>query len=195
MKRLKRLALLLALLLTATAILLCAAAEDEYACGAYRYRLLDDGTAEITSYTGRAETLAVPDCLDGYAVTSIGNGAFAYCTSLTSLTIPDSVTSLGDGTFYNCTSLASIVIPDGVTSIGDYAFADCKSLTSITIPDSVAHMGANPFRMCTKLTRIVISPDHPVLAIFDGVLFDKTKKSSFAIRTHFQRAATSFRRA
>ena len=42
----------------------------------YVYTLLEDGTAEITMYTGKATELEVPGKLDGYAVTSIGKGAF-----------------------------------------------------------------------------------------------------------------------
>ena len=45
--------------------------------------------------------------------------------------IPDSVTSIGDYAFYYCDSLTSVVIPDSVTSIGDYAFYNCTSLTSV----------------------------------------------------------------
>ena len=45
------------------------------------------------------------------------------CTSLTSVTIPNSVTSIGRCAFYGCTSLTSITIPDSVTSIGDEAFS------------------------------------------------------------------------
>ena len=66
------------------------------------------------------------------SVTSIGQGAFAWCESLTSIEIPNSVTSIGDYAFYECTSLTSIEIPNSVTSIGNYAFQCCTSLTKIT---------------------------------------------------------------
>ena len=88
------------------------------------------------------------------SVTSIGEYAFSYCTSLTSITIPDSVTSIGRSAFSSCTSLTR----DSVTSIGEYAFSSCTSLTSITIPDSVTSIGRSAFSSCTSLTSITI-PD------------------------------------
>ncbi|MBR4045750.1 MAG: leucine-rich repeat domain-containing protein, partial [Alistipes sp.] len=51
-------------------------------------------------------------------VTTIGEGAFAYCSSLASVTIPDIVTTIGQYAFYSCDSLTSITIPDSVTTIG-----------------------------------------------------------------------------
>ena len=105
--------------------------------------------SESTAYPGCITNVTIPD-----SVTSIGNYAFADCTSLTSITIPDSVTSIGNSTFYRCTSLTSITIPKGVTSIGNITFYKCTSLTSITIPDSVTSFGYSAFGQCTSLTTI-----------------------------------------
>mgnify|MGYP000878221135 CR=1 FL=1 len=66
-------------------------------------------------------------------VTSIGDSAFSYCSSLTNITIPDSVTSIGAYAFSNCWDLTSITIPDSVTSIGKSAFYKCSSLTAISL--------------------------------------------------------------
>lgn len=63
--------------------------------------------------------------------TTIGEGAFSYCKSLTSITIPNNVTSIGGRAFEYCTSLPSIVIPNSVESIELMAFSGCNSLTSV----------------------------------------------------------------
>ena len=90
------------------------------------------------------------------SVTSMGDWAFYGCTGLTSITIPNSVTSMGDGAFYGCTGLSSITIPESVTSIGDGAFDGCRGLSSITIPESVTSIGSSAFRECSSLTSITI---------------------------------------
>ncbi len=69
---------------------------------------------------------------DGNSVcTSIGNYAFAYCNTFTSIMIPESVTSIGEAAFAYCNTLTSITIPESVTSIGNYAFDKCSGLTQI----------------------------------------------------------------
>ena len=82
--------------------------------------------------------------------------AFIGCSSLTSITIPESVTSIGLQAFKGCSSLTSIIIPDGVTSIGWETFKGCSSLTSVTIPESVTSIGSDAFEGCSSLTSITI---------------------------------------
>ena len=91
-------------------------------------------------------SVTIPD-----SVTYIGVVAFGYCSSLTSVTIPNSVTTIRDHTFRDCSSLTSVTIPDSVTTIGEWAFSGCSSLTSVTIPDSVTTIGDYAFVRCSSL--------------------------------------------
>ncbi len=127
--------------------------------------------ASSFAFCGHLRNITIPA-----SVVSIGEKAFFYCRSFTNITIPDSVVCIEPYTFSDCSSLSNITIPDSVTSIGKGAFQNCKSLATITIPDSVKSIGVNPFLFCESLTNIIVSPEHPVLATIDGVLFDKAEK-------------------
>ena len=93
----------------------------------------DTGTITITKYTGSGGAVSIPPTIDGTNVTSIGYKAFYSCTSLTSVTIPDSVTSIGIAVFDECGSLTNMTIGSNVTAIGESAFAWCTSLPAITV--------------------------------------------------------------
>jgi hypothetical protein len=139
----------------------------------------NNGTITITGYTGPGGAVTIPDKINGLPVTSIGNSAFWNCTSLTSVTIPNSVTSIEQVAFSYCTSLTNVTIPDSVTSIGYSAFMVCMSLTSVTIPDSVINIGSQAFYWCTSLTSVTIG--NSVTSIGGGVFSDCTSLTSVTI--------------
>ncbi len=90
------------------------------------------------------------------SVTSIGDFAFAHCTSLTSVTIPNSVTSISSGAFQYCYSLTSVTIPNSVTSIGEAAFTGCRRMASVTISNSITSIAHGTFSDCDSLTSVII---------------------------------------
>ena len=133
--------------------------------GAFKYcRSLKEFTGKFAEDNGRI--LVVDGVLTAFApagiteytipnsVTSIGEGAFNGCDSLTSVNIPDSVTEIGYAAFAGCKSLTSVNIPDSVTEIGEEAFYECYSLTSVNIPNSVTTIGYKAFEYCKSLKNV-----------------------------------------
>ena len=113
------------------------------------------------------------------SVTSIGVYAFEYCKSLPSITIPSSVTSIGAGAFYGCYSLSSITIPISVTSISNATFYNCECLNSVFIPNSVTSIGQGAFSGCTGLTSVTIP--NSVISISSNAFYSCTGLTSVTI--------------
>ena len=113
--------------------------------------LYDQNKKHLIAFYSNCSHFVIPG-----SVTSIGDSAFSFCTSLQSIVIPESVTNIGNSAFFGCTSLQSIVIPKSVTSIGDSAFSFCTSLQSIVIPESVTNIRDSAFSFCDSLRAIII---------------------------------------
>lgn len=74
----------------------------------------------------------------------IGDSAFTYCSALTTVTFGNGtsqLTSIKHGAFANCTNLTSITLPNSLVSIGDYVFNGCQTLNNVVIPDNVTEIG------------------------------------------------------
>ncbi|MBO5844920.1 MAG: leucine-rich repeat domain-containing protein [Bacteroidales bacterium] len=143
--------------------LLCAnvlSAQTRFWVDSLQYEVTSTNPAEVEVYYANSSitTAIIPTIVTyqgiTYDVTAIGNDAFEYRDSLTSIDIPNSITSIGDYTFYDCSSLTSVTIPNSVTSIGNHAFSGCSSLTSVTIPNSVTSIGSCAFSYCSNLTTL-----------------------------------------
>ena len=113
------------------------------------------------------------------SVTRIGEFAFESCGGLSLVIIPNNVTSIGKQAFYKCTGLTSVSIPNKVTSIGNDAFYDCRALTSVTIPDSVESIGNDAFRNCSGLTSVAIP--NSVTSIGQGAFQNCNKLTDVSI--------------
>ena len=89
-------------------------------------------------------------------ITSIGEFAFSGCSGLTSLTLPAGITSIGEYAFYGCSGLTSLNLPAGITEIGESTFSDCSGLTSLTLPDGITSIGISAFAYCSGLTSLTL---------------------------------------
>ena len=115
--------------------------DDAFAyCSSLTSIVVEEGN---TMYDSRENCNAI--------IETAGNTLIRGCKNTT---IPNSVTSIGDYAFYYCSSLTSVTIGNSVTSIGDHAFWGCEDLTSITIGNSVTSIGDNAFASCYGLTSI-----------------------------------------
>lgn len=115
------------------------------------------GTAEVVrDPSASQETANYPDLTtaripasvqyrdEEFTVTKIGSMAFADCSKLKAVELPDTITCIEEMAFFGCESLTSIVLPDSVTYIGKSAFLYCE-LASLYIPDSVTEIGDHAF--------------------------------------------------
>lgn len=95
--------------------------------------------------------IVLPDYIDGYPVTKIGDNAFENCENLTGITLGQNVVSVGNSAFRNCKSLEKIKFNENLISIGEYSFYSCKNLKSAPLPNSLCALGKYAFAYCTSI--------------------------------------------
>ena len=124
--------------------------------GTLTYKKLSNTTVSVTDCVESATHISIMPKIDGYDVVSIGEEAFANCTSLQGLTIPDSVTEIGSAAFYGCTALESLTVPDSVTKIESGTFFNCSALTNLTLGGKTTDIGDMAFGYCTSLETVAL---------------------------------------
>ena len=133
-----------------------AASAQTFEVDGINYNVLSEaeGTVEVVSgdYSGDVVIPASVAYNDReYAVTTVGDYAFHYCSALRSVEMP-TVTAIGDYAFYYCSALTSVSMPS-VTTIGYYAFYRCYALTSVEMPEATT-IGREAFAFCDNLTSV-----------------------------------------
>ena len=139
---------------TISATLLTEAIEDQaaYVLTVLNYSQEVGGGIIIKGCETRATgELIVPATIGNLPVTKIENWAFAGCSGLTSVTIPDSVTNIGNSAFRSCVGLKTVNLGNSVGEIGKEAFFNCFKLAKIAGLDSVPFIGELAFFGCPKL--------------------------------------------
>ena len=175
-KRVKRIALIAMLL-----VLICmlgytrGKVEATSTTGTYNDLLnysIENEEVTITGVTNYNETeITIPDKIDGKNVTKIGQSAFYYCSSLQSITIPNTVTKIDWNAFEECKQLKGITLPTGLTSLGGKAFLNCSSLKSIEIPTGVEQITTDTFRGCSSIETINITGSKTKMTIEETSIF------------------------
>ncbi len=86
----------------------------------------------------------------------LGTHVFANCTSLVTITLPESIKNISTGTFQGCTKLTTVGNLEKVMMIGVSAFEDCTSLEKVTL-DGAYQIGGKAFANCANLTTITLA--------------------------------------
>lgn len=163
--------LVIALCLCFMVVIACYAFTRTCYCGDFAYKRRLDGTIIITKYTGRDETLEIPNEIDGRSVTALGDYAFEGCKNLQSVSIGATVDIMGVNPFLACSNLESIELSPEQThfAIMDGALVNTDTMKLISypcglkqetyvIPQRIRSIGQESFWYCAYLSEVTV-PD------------------------------------
>lgn len=119
--------------------------------------LIVDGV--LKQYLGTDADVTIPD-----SVTSIGDYAFAYKTTVKKVTWNGQLKQIGNYAFADCVALTTINsstagtfdLGTGLTTIGQYAFSNCTGAKTIVVREGVTSIGYAAFMGCANLSEITL---------------------------------------
>ena len=110
----------------------------------------DGHFSDSLHWHGQKLTTTIQSVMIEPGVTSIGYWAFANCTNLKTISLPDGITVI-EANAFDKSGLTSIVLPNSVTEVQGSAFNGCKQLVSCDLGRGIKHIGKNCFWDCTAL--------------------------------------------
>lgn len=155
-----------------------------YCVSDFSYTIDANGNATITAYNGTESNLTIPNTIDDHNVIAIGshafnessnstNGhtiknlvisegieriellAFAKCTNLETVKLPESLTFLDMQTFLQCSKLKEINIPSKIKTIANSTFQE-TGFTEFEIPENVKSIDTRAFGICPNLEKVKV---------------------------------------
>ena len=113
------------------------------------------------------------------SIERIGASAFYMNTALERIDFGENgaLRFIGDSAFAYCTSLLSVSLPDGISSVGMYAFSRCENMTNVYFGKDIRQIGLHAFRDCPALEKIEISPLSEYYKSIDSNLYSKDGKT------------------
>lgn len=125
---------------------------SEYYSGVYKKGVC------LNKYFGDpAEVIEIPEVVDGWPVTCIGDNCFEDMESIQKVILPETIETLGYRSFYGCTNLTEINLPASLKSTAGWTFAH-TGLTEFIAPEGFADLGYGAFYSCESLKNVVLTP-------------------------------------
>ena len=167
---------------------------------------IPESVTEIGEWPFQATNLKKVDLSNATGLSVIGNQAFAYCTLLESVTVPDWITTIDASAFKGCYALKSVTLGSGITSINDNAFDECNSIETLTfntnnigghfknktslkkvaIGSKVTSIPSSAFSGCSNITSVVTNSNanfsnSGILFVKDGIRYKVLDKNSVEV--------------
>lgn len=122
----------------------------------FEYQENASGGMTVLAYVGSAESVTVPQTIEGKNVTEIGAFAFKDNDTVRSVEMPNTVTTIKNGAFFSCSSLTTVTLSGALTTIEAHAFSLCMALSAADLPSTLTTLGDDAFNYCTSLKSVTI---------------------------------------
>lgn len=141
--------------------------------------LIEDNNIRLMKYNGNENNVIIPDYIQGFRVSSLGNRLFSSNEYIDTIVIPKTIEFIDEGCFRkssiktikflnsmkilpkslfrSCDQLQSVILPNDLEIVGEYCFYQCSSLVKITLPDEVHTLSDNAFAECSNLKEVIIT--------------------------------------